>query len=499
MRRHSLPEVHKLRQAPHPFIPRLASSFKDVERQEIDPSQYPTAGQDSFVPSLIDISYIQGVLANAENFAQNSSCEIFELRSSLSDMAVGHWLKVVDDADVQRFLQTTLTNTENGAVRLRVIFCTLTTHSQTSFGHKLSLSRDITLQLLSSLDISPHFCKSLLGEPDYWAPLEVHSRSSQSQLRSSVFAFQHPRYTIHVRQQPCSSYIGYDAVRDMTTCVVSSGENELFVERTKVRIKDYFANTLTEPAKIGPEAFDPFLIQSILCQESLLAARKPITELRHRLYDVLDVVGEYSKEPFDRSNLKEMTDKLHKVSQDADSLAASVEMGLMIAQNSGRGWNAIRTSRLTRSKTGGSTVGDSLDYIARSLESQLRWLQTYKSRKDIAMNLVFNLVTQQDSETSTSIARDTKDDSASMKIIAVLTMIFLPATAVATFFGMSLLDVKDDGTLRVSELTWLYALVTLLLTVTIFLFWLYWYSFLYAITQWRRRQKRSIPTSMDIA
>ncbi|KAG5661945.1 hypothetical protein KAF25_004184 [Fusarium avenaceum] len=438
MRRHSLPEVHKLRQAPHPFIPRLASSFKDVERQDINPSQYPTAGQNSFVPSLIDISNIQGVLANTENFAQNSSCEIFELRSSSSDTAAGHWLKAAEDADVQKFLQTTLTTTENGAVRLRVIFCTLMAHSQTSFGHKLSLSRDITLQLLSSLDICPHFCKSLFGEPDYWAPLEVHSRSSQSQLRSSVFAFQHSRYTIHVRQQPCSSYIGYDAVRDVTTCVVSSGEDELFVERTKLRIKDYFANTLTEPAKIGPEAFDPFLIQSILCQESLLAARKPITELRHRLYDVLDV-------------------------------------------------------------SGGSTVGDSLDYIARSLESQLRWLQTYKSRKDIAMNLVFNLVTQQDSETSTSIARDTKDDSASMKIIAVLTMIFLPATAVATFFGMSLLDVKDDGTLRVSELTWLYALVTVLLTVTIFLFWLYWYSILYTITQWRRRQKMSISTSIDIA
>lgn len=105
MRRHSLPEVHKLRQAPHPFIPRLASSFKDVERQDINPSQYPTAGHDSFIPSLIDISYIQGILANVDNFAQNSSCEIFELRSSSSDMAAGHWLKAADDADVQRFLQ----------------------------------------------------------------------------------------------------------------------------------------------------------------------------------------------------------------------------------------------------------------------------------------------------------------------------------------------------------------------------------------------------------
>lgn len=40
------------------------------------------------------------------------------------------------------------------------------------------------------------------------------------------------------------------------------------------------------------------------------------------------------------------------------------------------------------------------------------------------MNLVLNLMTQQDSETSTDIGRDTKDDSASMKVIAVLTMWF---------------------------------------------------------------------------
>ncbi|KAJ4251827.1 hypothetical protein NW762_011124 [Fusarium torreyae] len=498
MRRHSLPEVQRLRQAPRPFVPRLASSFKDVERREIDPSQYPTAEQDSFVPSLIDIPYIQGILANTENFAQNSVCEIFELRSSSSDTAAGHWLEAAGDADVQRFLQKTWANTDNGSVRLRVVFCTLTTHPQTSFGHKLSLSRSVALQLLTSLDICPHFCKSLLGEPDYWAPLEVHSCNSQNQIRSSVFAFQHPRYTIHVRQQPCSIYIGYDAVRDVTTYVVSSGEVELFVERTKARLRDYFGKTLTQPAKVGPEVFDPFLVQSILCQESLLAARQPITELRHRLYDVLDVVGEYSKEPFDRSNLKEMTNKLHKVSQDADSLAVSVEMGLMIAQNSSRGWNAIRSSSPTRSKFGGSTVGDSLDYIARSLESQLRWLQSYKSRKDIAMNLVFNLVTQQDSETSTSIARDTKDDSASMKIIAVLTMIFLPATAVATFFGMSLLEIRDDGTLHISKMTWLYAVVTVLLTAAIFLFWLYWYSILRITSHWRDRQKKSLVDFKEI-
>lgn len=43
--------------------------------------------------------------------------------------------------------------------------------------------------------------------------------------------------------------------------------------------------------------------------------------------------------------------------------------------------------------------------------------------------LVFNLMMQQDCETKTNITHDIKDDSASMKIIVVMTMVFLPITA----------------------------------------------------------------------
>ena len=51
---------------------------------------------------------------------------------------------------------------------------------------------------------------------------------------------------------------------------------------------------------------------------------------------------------------------------------------------------------------------------------------------------VFDLVTLQDSKTNTSIARASREDSSAMKIIAAMTMIFLPATAVSGFFGMVL-------------------------------------------------------------
>lgn len=74
---------------------------------------------------------------------------------------------------------------------------------------------------------------------------------------------------------------------------------------------------------------------------------------------------------------------------------------------------------------------DALRHILRSLQRTIFWLLTYKARKDTVMNLVFNLVTQMDSATNQEISRDMKRDSSYMNAIAILTISFLPCTAVA--------------------------------------------------------------------
>jgi Mg2+ and Co2+ transporter CorA len=114
-----------------------------------------------------------------------------------------------------------------------------------------------------------------------------------------------------------------------------------------------------------------------------------------------------------------------------------------------------------------------LDHLVGSPESQKRWLQSYKSREDITMNLVFNLVTQQNSETSMIIALDTKDDSATMKIIAVFTIVFLPATGTASFSAMNFFERSDKGTFVSSSEVWIFVVATVPLTFFIFLLWLY--------------------------
>ncbi|KAK7985283.1 hypothetical protein PG988_002905 [Apiospora saccharicola] len=175
-----------------------------------------------------------------------------------------------------------------------------------------------------------------------------------------------------------------------------------------------------------------------------------------------------------------MTEQLHKVSQDADSLLVSAEMGSMVAEHGKRSRAILQKEIQTVSTSpfSRSNVGDALEYLVQSLESQKRWLASYRSRKDIAMNLVFNLVTQQDSETGTEIARDTKADSASMKVIAVLTMIFLPATAVSGFFGMAFFNISDNGVFVSSTLVWLFVVTTVPLTVFILVVWVFWDSLL---------------------
>lgn len=83
-------------------------------------------------------------------------------------------------------------------------------------------------------------------------------------------------------------------------------------------------------------------------------------------------------------------------------------------------------------KKGKTRLAYSLRWLVASLECQMNWLESYKARKDTSMTLVYNLVTQQDSATMIQ-------DSASMRAIAILTMVFLPGT----FTSVSLLHQRQ--------------------------------------------------------
>jgi Mg2+ and Co2+ transporter CorA len=72
-----------------------------------------------------------------------------------------------------------------------------------------------------------------------------------------------------------------------------------------------------------------------------------------------------------------------------------------------------------------------------------------------------------------------KSDSQSMKTIAVVTLLFLPATFVSSVFSTGIFDFHAgepaDAPRVVSSYGWVYLLVCLLATVLAVLLWTFWY------------------------
>lgn len=137
---------------------------------------------------------------------------------------------------------------------------------------------------------------------------------------------------------------------------------------------------------------DPFMLHCLIVHEMFLDARSVITPLRGNLYDQLDLVDEYSTKPIkDRGKieLEQMTIQLHVVSQETDSMTAGAEMTGMIVRRMQASHDRYCASLSMGSMTDASTkTSDGVRYLLESARSQKRWLLSYKSRKDIALNLV---------------------------------------------------------------------------------------------------------------
>jgi len=82
---------------------------------------------------------------------------------------------------------------------------------------------------------------------------------------------------------------------------------------------------------------------------------------------------------------------------------------------------------------------------------------------------------------TTAIARDAQQDSSSMITIAAVTMFFLPGTFISAIFSMVFFNVNMDEAgnevFYVSKRWWYYIVVTVPLTLCVFVVWHVWRRF----------------------
>ncbi|KUI61574.1 hypothetical protein VP1G_08713 [Cytospora mali] len=90
------------------------------------------------------------------------------------------------------------------------------------------------------------------------------------------------------------------------------------------------------------------------------------------------------------------------------------------------------------------------------------------------IQLAFNNVAQHDAGVSVEMGRAMKTDSAAMKTVSIVTLIFLPPTFVSAVFSMSFFNYSADSGWAMSDQIWIYWAFALPLTLVSVIFWYCW-------------------------
>lgn len=261
----------------------------------------------------------------------------------------------------------------------------------------------------------------------------------------------------------------------MTTCLITAGSHDKRIEAVQTRLTSAFdASSRLSAARYN--AADPLFVPTLISHECFMQSDSSVFDLGKRLYDSLDIVDAAAETPYDRNMMKSLTFKLHQISQDADSLIQSADTAIALMDSLRLAQERLVYFLGCREKQEHSQSINAADYLKKGIEARKRWLLSAKSRKETAMSLVYNLVSQKEAETNMGIAQDTRNDSSSMKVIAALTMVFLPASAVSSFFGMAFFD-GQAGILTVTNEWWMFLAVTVPLTTTVVIIWRLWEFF----------------------
>ncbi|KAK8033509.1 hypothetical protein PG991_002907 [Apiospora marii] len=115
-----------------------------------------------------------------------------------------------------------------------------------------------------------------------------------------------------------------------------------------------------------------------------------------------------------------------------------------------------------------SKKGNKLPIVSRELISSSLQLWNHFAQEDNKLNTRFNRVNTHLSTTNKEISQSMQDDSSQMKFIALLTMVFLPISTMASIFSTELFSWDaGPGEAVISKYLWVFIVISLALTTVV--------------------------------
>lgn len=195
--------------------------------------------------------------------------------------------------------------------------------------------------------------------------------------------------------------------------------------------------------------------------------------------------------------------QIYQVSTDYDILQASAEH---LKSQSG----CFHDRHENNLPTNGDMNGDNdthavMDDIFGQMLSEVSLLRTYSNlyleRSKIGIDECYAMTNQRDSELNIGIAQASNQDNRSLRIIQVLSTIFLPGSFVSGLFGMGFFSTSDDGSVFVvNSRWWIYFAVSVPLTSVVFIVMMYyqWRDGSKAEQEWSRRISQTAPSETEL-
>jgi hypothetical protein len=246
----------------------------------------------------------------------------------------------------------------------------------------------------------------------------------------------------------------------------------------------------------SPPKMHPFTLHTVILSQTISARSKEIDDLYRRLLWIEHQI--YQGSIFQDTNSERFTRYIqlsHKLSRNLITLEHRTQRDRShidrLLRDLDRLWKLANKHRPKKSDDSyidistHERVRDSLLCLKDSALDRERQIINLQRKTQIFVALLYNLITGHDSAINLRIASETanvsheaKKDSTSMKIIAGVTMFYLPATFVCSLFGTNFVALDTNGpsdpNFVVSKFWWVYLAFAIPLTgFTVFCFWLW--------------------------
>ncbi|KAH8797865.1 hypothetical protein F5884DRAFT_150161 [Xylogone sp. PMI_703] len=258
---------------------------------------------------------------------------------------------------------------------------------------------------------------------------------------------------------------------------------------------------------ISPLPFGPMLVPAVAMELQAKWFSATVHSCHNRIYDIETTTGMRRFDNPQNDHQTEMQDwksvDLIDITRDLNSLLSRVaflklqsETGLYLTQQMQISVNSLKSrlekvrdqfkietqddiiSKLEHIQSWYSGILARLRYLTGRIEAQIQTVYCLVASQDnITMRTITELSRQdnrlmlQIAEDSRAVALATARDSAAMRVIAAVTILFLPATFTSTFFSMTFFNFLDGDKPQASPWISIYVIVTVILTAIIQTTW----------------------------